>query len=1154
MAIYHASMKPISRASGRSAVAAAAYRTGARLVNERDGIVHDYTAKSGVAHAEIVLPRASDATWALDRSHLWNEAERNETRKDARVAREIEVSLPHELSDAARLELTREFAQYLADRHGVAVDFAIHVPQDEMDIRNHHAHLLMTTRVVTAEGLGEKTQLERQNRWLLANGFAPTPVQLTDLRLTWELLANARLAAAGLDVRIDHRSHGALGLEIEPTKHVGVHATQLARAGQPISRARLDEEAFRRNAELVRTKPDQVLTLITHEKCVFDRRDIARALHRYIDDVQGFQNALAAVMASPALVELRPEGKTEQGRTVLARYSTREMVDLERGLATAADRLKADAGHRISGRRVERAIGRQDEAIRRAVATDCSAKVARAEMTPTERDRRIAKAGLSQEQRRAIEYVTGPERIAAVIGFAGAGKSTMLAAARDAWEAQGHRVFGAALAGKAAEGLEESAGIRSRTLASWERRWEQGNDLLDKGDVFVVDEAGMIGSRQLAGFVDVVERRGAKIVLVGDHEQLQAIAAGAPFRAIAEQIGHIELAEIRRQRVDWQREASVAFATHRTAEALAAYAARGAVRLEATGEGARGALVGDYLVDLDARPEGTRVAMAHRRVDVRAINTEIRSALQERGVLARGEGAGERVFETNDGKRSFAPADRIVFLENNADLGVKNGMLGTVTEVHTDRLVVAVDGRRGEGVVVPMETYQAIDHGYATTVHKNQGATVDRAFVLASETMDRHLTYVAMTRHRDDVCLYADRTAFVYARAGVLVAHGTAPYQNDPQARENSFVTLDVGGSERTVWGIDLARAMAEAKPAIGERIALDIVAKEPVRLPNGTMAERNVWKVERADGLTLGRLVDRLSRAGVKETTLDYGRDFTERRGIAARLGIISEIVMPESVREASAADAINHLVPAAPAKEVSVEDMFRELAQPSAPPAWAASIDRVRSHVDRDLAIAFNAPQALQATIEGLVSAHRFESIQAEIDRVIAKPELVGGLKGAAGWFGKIDEPRKAAQLALSRLSKIGTLFAEARSFIESEHRARVAVANVRGARVVPMPSPELQVALKERKPIEGDLARELTTIRADIDRRFTPEERRELWSGEIDRIRRIVPEGTDLQALRELAEPIEMRGREVESEAVVARYREAEQVEEDGIDLSM
>ena len=875
MAIYHLSMKPVSRASGRSAVASMAYRAGEKLTNERDGITHDYTAKQGVEHAEIVLPEGVNADWARDRSDLWNAAEFAEKRKDARVAREFETALPHELSAEQRLEAAREMAQELADRYGAAVDFAIHAPHEASDVRNHHAHLLMTTRQVTENGLGEKTYLERENKWLLAHDLPTTDMQLRDLRQRWEGIANERLAMAGLDIRIDHRSHMERGLEIAPTEHMGVHATQMERKGLDVSRARLDEEAARRNAELIREKPEQVLTLITGEKSVFDRHDVARALHRYInDDPQEFQSAFAKVMASPALVELQPErADPATGEIELARYSTREMVEIESGMIESAQRMHGAHGHGVDRRHVERAIDGQDAAIQRS-AGDASAR-------------------LSDEQRRAIEHITGPERIAVVVGYAGAGKSTMLAAAREAWEAEGYTVHGAALSGKAAEGLEESSGIQSRTLASWSRGWENDRGTIGRGDVFVIDEAGMVGSRQLARFVGEAEARGAKIVLVGDHEQLQAIGAGAPFRAITEEIGHAELSEIRRQRVDWQREASVDFATHRTAEGLAAYRDHGNISFAETGEDARGQIVRDYLADRDERPDGTRVAMAHRRADVHAINDAIRTELQDRGELARGEDAGALTFQTNDGKREFAPGDRIVFLENNRDLGVKNGMLGTVEHVEAGRIVAQLDGRGGDSVSVPMGDYQAIDHGYATTIHKNQGATVDRSYVMASGTMDRHLTYVAMTRHRDGVQLYAAQDEFT--NAGRLVEHGAAPYEHDPQKSDSYFVTLENSkGEQRTLWGVDLERAMQEAAPEIGEKIGLQHLGSTPVTLPDGTQTHRNTWKVQDAGELAYDQLERRLSRSGVKETTLDYTRDFAERRGIAEQMGIRSEIEIP--------------------------------------------------------------------------------------------------------------------------------------------------------------------------------------------------------------------------------------------------------------------
>lgn len=892
MAIYHLSTKPVSRSSGRSAVASAAYRCAVLLTNHRDGLVHEFTRKEGVEHIEIVLPDGLSADWALDRSALWNAAEFAEKRKDARVAREFEIALPHELSPEGRLKAARAFAQDLANRYGAAVDFAIHSPSEHGDIRNYHAHVLMTTRQVGRTGLGEKTYLEHKNARLLANGMATTDMQLRDIRQAWEGIANRQLQREGLDVRIDHRSHAERGLELSPTEHMGVHASQMQQQGMAVERGRLDDEAARQNAALIRRKPEQVLTLISHEKSVFDRHDIAKTLHRYInDDAQMFRNAFAAVMASPALVELQAERiDPETGDVSNARYSTREMIDLELAMAERAMRMAHARRHGVDRHHVDRAIEKQDAAI-----------AASAENAP---------ARLSDEQRQAIEHITGAEGIAAVVGFAGAGKSTMLAAAREAWEAHGYQVHGAALSGKAAEGLEESSCIESRTLASWSYSWDHGRDLLSRRDVFVIDEAGMAGSRQLARFIGEAEARGAKIVLVGDHEQLQAIGAGAPFRAIAEQIGHAELSGIRRQRHDWQRQASVAFATHKTAEGLAAYRDHGDIHFAESRDEAMSQIVRDYVADSAEHPDGIRVAMAHRRADVRALNAAIRGELQNRQRLERGHGqnagadrgdrgdvedrgnsgdVGELTFQTSNGKRAFAPGDRIIFLENNRDLGVKNGMLGTVEHVEKGRIVARLDGRGGDSVIILTDTYQAIDHGYATTVHKNQGATVDRAFVLASGTMDRHLAYVAMTRHRDSVQLYADITEFT--NAGRLVDHGVSPYEHNPQARESYFVTLeDDKGNQHTVWGVDLKRAMRVASPKIGDRISLQHEGATPVTLPDGTKAERNAWRAVKEDELAYQKLASRLSRSGAKETTLDYISDFAERRGIASDPWIASD------------------------------------------------------------------------------------------------------------------------------------------------------------------------------------------------------------------------------------------------------------------------
>jgi hypothetical protein len=255
VAIYHLSVKPVSRSAGRSATAAAAYRAGERgapITDQRTGEVHDYTRKRGVLCAEIVLPQsliglpgANDGggskspVWAQDRASLWNAAELAEKRKDACVAREYEVALPAELPAPERQRLVLDFAREMANREGCAVDVCIHEPGRGGDDRNHHAHLLRTTRRVEAQGLGAKLDTEKAGRNRVAD--------LEFVRQCWAELTNERLREAGLDGRVDHRSLQDQGIEREPTKHLGPAATGYERRTGRASdnRMRLEEVAER---------------------------------------------------------------------------------------------------------------------------------------------------------------------------------------------------------------------------------------------------------------------------------------------------------------------------------------------------------------------------------------------------------------------------------------------------------------------------------------------------------------------------------------------------------------------------------------------------------------------------------------------------------------------------------------------------------------------------------------------------------------------------------------------------------------------------------------------------------------------------------------------------------------------------------------------
>lgn len=233
MAIYHLSVKAISRSGGRSATAAAAYRAGEKILDQRTGELHDYSRKRGVACADLVLPDGAPE-WASSRAALWNAAELAERRKDACVAREFEVALPAELSAAERRRLVVDFARDMANREGCAVDAAIHAPDKKGDGRNHHAHILRTTRKVEAQGLGAKLDTEKAGRRRADD--------LQAVRARWAALVNDALERHGHAARVDHRTLEAQGVEREPTRHLGPAAVGYERRTGESSAKRIEQQ------------------------------------------------------------------------------------------------------------------------------------------------------------------------------------------------------------------------------------------------------------------------------------------------------------------------------------------------------------------------------------------------------------------------------------------------------------------------------------------------------------------------------------------------------------------------------------------------------------------------------------------------------------------------------------------------------------------------------------------------------------------------------------------------------------------------------------------------------------------------------------------------------------------------------------------------
>ncbi len=703
MAIYHFSAKVISRATGRSAVAAAAYRSASELQDDRLERTQDFTAKTGVVHSEILLPEGAPDR-LRDRATLWNEVEAIEKRKDAQLAREVEFAIPREMGREDGIALARDFVGREFVERGMVADLNVHWDHAADGTAKPHAHVMLTMRTVGSDGFGKKVR-----EW---NGTD----ELLGWRERWGEHVNARLAELGIDAAIDHRSLNAQGIALEPQGKIGPAGARREERGEGAERADEHRVIARRNGERIAAEPDIALRALTHQHSTFTKHDLARLAHRYSDGADQFALVMGSIEASPEVVHLGEDGRGHE------RFSTREMIATEARMADTSVALADRRQHRVS-----------------------------AAMQVTVLHAR----GLGDEQEAAFRHVTANRDLALVVGYAGTGKSTMLGAAREAWEASGYTVRGATLSGIAAENLETGSGIGSRTIASLEHAWGQGRDELTSRDVLVIDEAGMVGSRQIDRVMSRAAETGAKLVLVGDPEQLQAIEAGAAFRALAERHGAAEITTVRRQREEWQRAATKELATGRTAEALRRYAEAGMVEAHATRAEARAAVVAGWDAARHAAPEQSSVILAYTRADVRELNELARGRMREAGVL--GE---DRSVMTERGERAFAEGDRIMFLRNERGLGVKNGTLGIVERVGDAGMAVRLDGAERREVTLDLKDYAHVDHGYAATVHKAQGVTVDRAHVLATPHMDRHAAYVGLTRHREAVSLHYGRDDF----------------------------------------------------------------------------------------------------------------------------------------------------------------------------------------------------------------------------------------------------------------------------------------------------------------------------------------------------------------------------------------------------------
>lgn len=483
----------------------------------------------------------------------------------------------------------------------------------------------------------------------------------------------------------------------------------------------------------------EALTKLTEEFSHFAEKDLTRKLS---EEAQGkgltardvrelVENKITTqevLRLGEVVTDRKNQARNSFRERTEARYTTEEILKME-GLMLAS---------------VER-MSRKSAAIPERIA-ESAIKIAAGKLAPQG-------IKLSAEQENAVRHLTARDGlIACMTGKAGTGKSTTLDTCRLAWELDGRKVIGCALAGVAADELRRSSGIASDTLARTLARLEHGRLALTPKHVVVLDEAGMVPTKLMARLINQVEKAGAKLVLVGDAAQLQAIGAGGPFRSISERIGQCVLTKIVRQREEWRRETVEHFSRGEAKEALIAYAAQGQLHVTKTRQEAIEGVVGRWKADSGVERPRDVLLLASLNAEVKAINRLCQEERREAGKLAE-----EKIFI---GGEAIHVHDRVILTKRDRKLGVENGFRAEVVSVDqaAKRLTVRLDQDDRE-VTLSVEAYGSkhIKLGYAATVHSSQGRTVEHCHVLMGGHMtDRHLGYVQASRSRASTHLFVD--------------------------------------------------------------------------------------------------------------------------------------------------------------------------------------------------------------------------------------------------------------------------------------------------------------------------------------------------------------------------------------------------------------
>lgn len=696
MAIQFARVEYVSRSSGGNACHKAAYNERSVIRCERTGELFNFKNKGDLSYHEILLPEGASSIFK-DSKTLWNAAEKAEKRKDSQVAKESVIALPDnkEITHEDRIEITKRYANALFVSKGLAAQIDIHAPHDGE--KNWHAHVLATTRRFTKDGLAFSSHKARESDPTIKKGYVQKEVPPGEL---YAQIQNDYFKEKGLDLRVDPTG-------IVAQNHIGP-VRMRKHMGDALERANLLREA---NEASVRN-PWEILQKLTQKQSIFTEQDLNRFLVKHVDK-EDIHSVKQQVLTSKSIIPLYDKETKE----ITAYWTTQDVRQEEE-----------------KGVRFARAVNEKGDKIVKA-----------SSIIQVTQNR-----SLSSEQQQAVEFATYHSKgISIIEGRAGTGKSYTMQAIREIYEANNIRVIGLAPTNQVSIDMAKDGFQEAMTVHSFLFKQKNNRLPLKSDTIVIVDEAAMLGNTALVELLNVAKDHKIKVVMFGDDRQLSSVERGGMFRQLVEQFSSRELTDVRRQ-TGWQKQVSELLSEGHTKKAAELLQEKGSIQWQHTKEASLAQLVKDWDEASQLNPTKNRLVLANKNVDVDTLNHAIREIRLSRGEVS---ATGYRC-QTARGKEIFALNDRVCLTVTDKKLNLSNGAFGTIEAIDEKNCTIKLDG--GKSVTFDPNQYHGLKLGYASTVYKSQGKTIPEIYVLHDASVNNKLNYVALTRHKESLKIYAN--------------------------------------------------------------------------------------------------------------------------------------------------------------------------------------------------------------------------------------------------------------------------------------------------------------------------------------------------------------------------------------------------------------